>query len=632
VDLTELSIEELMGLEVEIASRHSQPLDEAPAAVYVLTGDEIRRAGHTSVQEALRMVPGFQVKRYGSSRWDITSRGFSGGFANQLQVMIDGVSVYTPLFAGVWWHLVDVDVADIDRIEVVRGPGASLWGANAVNGVVNVITKSAADTIGPSLHTVVADEERRLHARFGAETGRGAWRIWLQGADHDAFVDSLGDSTSTDWSRVGAGFRGDWELTDDQRLTVIGSAYSASIGEEYIVGALEAPPYYELVLDDTPKNGVTLSGAWETDHEDGGTSTLSAWYMRDHQKQVDFSITIDQLDLEYQRTHLPTDALSLSWGLGWRHVDSDLPGDFMLTFDPVKRQLDTLRLFGMAELEFPDAEVVLTGGASLEHNSITGYELQPTLRGLWTPVEDHTIWAGVSRSVRTPSLEEVDVVYNIPINEMGTFFTVLGSDSVQSEEQWAFEAGWRWQANANLALDLTAFYYEYDDIQTIEDGDFGPAGDLFFFEVFYDNLAEATSHGVELAADWDVTDDWRIRSAYTYFDLDSRVDGDSADIFFGETDESTPSHQVNVRSYYDLGADWELDTALYWVDDVEYFETPSYLRWDVRIGWQPSDDLRLALGVQNLSESQHPEETADAIGLDSEVERNVFFELSWAPR
>lgn len=627
-DLTSLSLEELMNMEVTIGSRTGDPLNSIPAAVYVLTGDEIRRSGHTSLQEALRMVPGFAVSRYGTSGWAVSARGFSGGFSNQLLVMIDGVTVYTPLFAGVWWQLQDINMADIDRVEIIRGPGATLWGANAVNGIVNVITKHSADTVGPSLFASYGDDVRTSTLRYGDTFDSGAYRVWVKGSKWDAMPDSSGDEWPDDWEIFSAGFRTDFERSNGDQVHVYGKAWSASIGEEYFV-ALPAAPFITFVEDDTPKFGGLLSTSWVREHGPGDSTKVQAWIQRDHQKQVDWFSTIDSFDLDWQRTKQLSDTTRLVYGLGYRLVSSDLEGDFTLTADPETRNTQTFRGYVQEQLQVPSIDTTFTLGASVEHNDFTGLEFQPNARAFWQASENQSVWLSVARAVRTPSLEDEDVTLQIPV-AANTFVEFGPGMDLAAEEMYAYELGYRYKHGENVSFDAAAFYNDYDGLMTIEDGVPYVSGANLFFPLFLDNLASAEAYGLEVAVDWDITDDWRVRSAYTLYRLHSRPDPSSTDIFFSVTDDSSPRNQANLRSYYDLSEKWELDAGFYYVDNVRYFGTPQYTRVDLRLGYQPSPDWRFSIGAQNLTEKQHPEEGDDLTGFGSEVRRNVYFSLAWS--
>lgn len=638
VDLTELSLEELMGIEVTIASRTAASVSDTPAATYVLTGDELRRSGHQSLQEALRMVPGIYVAHWWSSGWDVTSRGFTGGpsvfsqsFNNQLLVMIDGVSVYSPLFPGVWWQLLDMDLADVERVEIVRGPGGSLWGANAVSGVLNVVTKHASETQGALVTTTVGDEQRVGTWRYGQPLGENGYlRTWFRLMEHDALVNSVGQKFDEDWFVGSVGFRADIEHEDDERLMLAGRAYTSSFGEEFFLQLDNAdPPNFGFVYDDQQRNGGWLLGRWE-----GGTeedqSRLQAWIQRDHQREPNLQFTIDQVDVEYSRSRAHSDNQRLTWGGGVRLARSDFESqDVQLTFSPADRSLKTFRAFVQEEIELADYDARIVLGASLEHNDLTQFEIQPSARGIWSPHEDHAFWVAVSRSVRTPSLEEVNSEQNDD-PAFPPFFKT--TENFEAEEVWSYELGYRTQPREDLAIDIAAFLNEYDSLQSFELGSSLDSGGFPFIHGTYGNKVSADSFGLEIAADWQPLERWRLRSAYTFYEIDFDADEDSLDFgFIDAFNGLTPRHWANVRSYYDLCDDLELDIGVYWMDDLEYFMNPAYTRIDARLGWNPSERLQVSLGVQNAQRGQHPEAGEDYLFFGSEVERNVYASLRWRP-
>ncbi|MCE9595976.1 MAG: TonB-dependent receptor [Planctomycetes bacterium] len=630
-DLRDYTLEQILDMEVSIASPSDQKQGDAPAAVYVLTGDEIRRAGFTTIQEALRMVPGFFVARYTSTLWQVTARGFSGSFASDLLVMIDGVSVYTPLFAGVWWELQAIDMDDVERIEIVRGPGASLWGANAVNGVINVITKHSKDTHGVRVTALAGNESRELAARWGGKLDEDVdYRAWFKGSENSPLVDSLGDPANEHWTIGKVGFRTDWTRANGDRVKFLGNGYVAGVQESYAV-AFPTAPFSRIANDTTPKNGGFLLGSWERDDTPDSNMKLSAWWSKDFQKQVDFRMNIDVFDVEFRRSRNLAADNTLTWGVGYHVVNSHLPSDFTYTFDPISRVQQTPRVFLHDEIRFPEQNASVTLAAQVEHTSFTGFEVQPSIRALWHPRENHTVWAALSRAVRTPSIEENDIAFRLPYdNFSGDFFLEQGSSRYESEKVVAAETGWRWSPSPTLSLDVSAFYNHYDDKRTLEFGTPFNSGGLQFFPFTFDNKAQARSYGVEVACDWDVSDRWRIRSGYSLFKLHTTLDADSNDFFLPTTDHSTPKNQINVRSYYDLGEHWEFDVGAYYVDDVLSYDNPAYTRVDARLGWNPNPNVRFSLGVQNAFMDQHPETGEDLIGIGTEVERNVYFSVSWS--
>ena len=630
-DITDLTLEQLMNVEVTVASRSEQKLLDAPAAVYVISGDELRRQGFTSIQEALRMVPGFFVARWTSNMWDVTARGFSRGFANQLLVMIDGINVYTPLWAGVWWHLQEIDMADVERIEIIRGPGASVWGQNAVNGIVNVVTKPTSQTQGWRADTVLGDEERRAATRFGGMLGDDDYyRVYAVASDHDPLVDSTGDAIDfEDWQIGKAGFQCDWNLVGGDKLRLLGNAYTASIGEEYFI-ALPVAPYLTYAQDHTPKTGANLLCSWEHASSGGTTDKVVAVYSRDNQKQIDFQLQIDSFDVDWSRRQPLASENTLTYGLGYHFVASDLPGRFTYTFDPAKTTTYTARAFVQDEIAFPAHDFRLVLGTEVENNGYTQNEIQPSVRGIWTPTETQAVWAAVSRVVRTPSIEENYVRFRIPQANPGEFDIYTGSKDVDAEDLLAYEIGWRVQPADDIALDMTAFYNDYANMVTRELGTpYVQAGNTYT-PLEYDNLGRAEAWGFELGADWVATANWHMRAGYAFFEQNNQIDSTSTDTGFKRIARSYPQNQANLRSYLDLGDDWELDCGVYYVDAVSYLDNPAYIRTDVRLGYNPTPNWRFSLGVQNALRERHPEEGQDQIGVGSEIERNVYVGLSWS--
>lgn len=610
-DLTELSIEDLLGIEVTIASRASQKISEVPGAVYVLTGDEIRRAGHSSVQEALRMVPGFYISRWQTSNWDVTSRGFGPGLAysneayvNQLLVLLDGVVVYSPLFPGVWWALQDLDMGQVDRIEIIRGPGGILWGANAVHGVVHVITKDARDTLGPRISARVSEDERHVAASSGIPLGEdGALRLWLKGARYDALIQPPGafdDSYGID----SIGGRADWTASDGAEWSIWSRAYNADL---YEVGfdLVDFVPFRAL----SEKHGFQASV--ERYQPESGT-TWSVAYTSDQQRRPTFfDFRIDTLDVELRRELYRGDQLDVQGGFQWFHVQSDFVGDDppFWDFDPSKVSLDTLRGFALATYAFDDPTWNLVGGVSVEHNDLTEWEVQPTLRLSWAPDDASLAWASVSRAVRTPSLEE---------RFSATDSFLAGNPDFDSEEVVAFELGYREAVSETLSADLALFFNEYDDLRVEL---FDPVN----FVQFPANEGEATTYGAELALDWKPSERWSVRSSYAFEKGEFEFKPTGADL---GTDQQAPRHSGSLRSYYDLSEEWTLDLGLYAVEDLgDFIREAEYVRTDVRLGYTPNSSLSAYLGAQGFNLNDWTEFSE----LNGERRTSLFFGFDWTP-
>jgi iron complex outermembrane receptor protein len=606
--LKNLSIEELMDLEVTIASRSEDSLTRVPGAVYVLTGDEIRRAGHSSIPEALHMVPGFHVSHWTTGAWDVTARGFGPGlsltssaYLNQLVVMIDGVVVYTPLFAGVWWPLQDIDLADVDRVEVIRGPGGGLWGTNATHGVVNIITKKGDATQGGRVSLRNAIDDRHVGVRYGGRFGEtGTYRIWTKSAWYDTLSNPyLG--LDYDWNINSVGFRADWNLGERQ-VTFWTRGYefdNDAIGFDLMT--------FDPIQVVDEKKGYQIFASVENP-EVG--SHLQAWFATDQQAQPTFvDFTIDTFDLEYHRELPLSEDNRLTAGAGYRVVASVLVGDdpFYLDFDPHKSRQETFRAFLVDRHRVDDKGSELTLGLSAEHNDFTQFELQPTARFTWVPNESLAWWAAVTRAVRTPSLEERYL-------SADSYF--VGSDDFRSEKLIAYESGVRALLSPAASADLALFYNDYDDLHFREP--------LMTGQFALTNGAEGRSYGAELAVDAKPTDRWTLRSAASWSRGRYQSKDDGSEL---STHTYYPEYQFNLRSYYDLGSDWELDTGVYLVEKLgPRFDQAEYLRVDARLGWQPCSDLRLYAGVQGLTEATHSE-----FDEFDQVRRAVFVGLEWNP-
>ncbi|MBK8177347.1 MAG: TonB-dependent receptor [Planctomycetes bacterium] len=618
--LLDRTLEELLDTEVSVASRHGEPLRDVPAAVYVITGDEIRRAGHTSIQEALRMVPGFHVAQWKSSGWDVTARGFTGSlssinesFANQLLLIIDGVSVYSPAMAGIWWPLYDIPIEDIDRIEIIRGPAGTLWGTNAMNGVVHVITKHPRQTTGSMATTTLGIAEQRGGLREGGPLGSNGWyRSYVSYGRHAGLPDTDGRDYPEDWKIGSAGVRADWDLEGGGRTTVMTHLWSSEFGEDPVDTAILGLPAY----DDTPKNGGYLLASWEFGPPDD-VQKIQGWYSSDYQKQLNLQMDVQVGDLEYTRHMQLSDAHQLTLGVGYRSAQTNLQSERGFNdFSPEFRRSNSVRIFAQDEFGVAalDSRVIL--GVQLEEADLGGLTLQPTLRWMWNATEHTALWAGISRAVRTPSREEVDNLgYNDP-NQPPVF---TGNKDFKNEAVLAHEIGLRTNLGERVQVDLTAFYNDYDDLQTFEFDNLGLTT--------YGNEASATAHGAEMALDLELSETWRVRTAYTYFEMDFETSSNAAGAPIDAKDGLVPRQNASVRSYYNLGEHWELDTALYWSDYLRFWDNPAVFRVDARVGWKPNAHTVLSIGVQNAQEEQHPEAGEDIDFFGSEVRRNAYLSL-----
>ncbi|GAB4264441.1 TonB-dependent receptor plug domain-containing protein [Deferrisoma sp.] len=636
-DLTALPLEALMEIRITSAARKPQSLAETAGPVTVITAEEIRRSGATTLPEVLRMVPGLHVGRLTANTWAVSVRGFDGRWANKLLVMIDGRTVYSPLFSGVFWDAQDVLLEDVDRIEVIRGPGAALWGANAVNGVIHVITKSAAATRGGYLEVGGGDEERGFGAvRYGGRLGGGPWaRIWAKGFDRDGAADPSGGQAPDDWSQVRGGFRLDDE-GDGRAWTLEGEIYRGRSGLVYTVPTPD-PDAVATWADDGRLWGGHLRGRWSREDGAWGRVEARAYYDRTSRDEPIGREEREVWDLDLQHRFSLGTRNDVVWGGGVRLSRDRIDGTRAIRFEPDRRTDRLWSAFVQDEIALVPDRFHLILGVRAEHNSYTGPEWQPDARILWRPAAGHTLWAAVSRAVRTPSRAEADAVMagyvlgaGNPANPLPAILRpeFRGDDGFGSETVVSWQAGYRARWSEALSTDVAAFLSRYRDLRTIEPqviapdplhpgwlmGTGGPA-----------NRADAVAKGFEAEAEWRACRAWRLRAAYTWFLLD--IDPNGSSDFSAEFEEGkTPRHQVDLRSFADLPAGWRLDLGLRYVGSLERRDIPSYWGLDARLAWEPAPGLELEIVGRDLLEPSHPEfPREDFLRLEtSEPERSVY--------
>lgn len=645
-EVTQMSLEDLMKIEVTTVSRKAQRLTDTAAAAHVLTSDDIRRSGATSLPEVLRLVPGLDVARIGSSRWAVSARGFNSRFANKLLVLIDGRSVYSPLFSGVFWEAEDVLLEDIERIEVIRGSGAALWGANAVNGILNIVTRTARRTQG-NLATVLAGDEDRL--QVGLRHGRlldsdTALRLWARGGERREVLDLQDQRSGGNWSYARAGFRLDRESSASDRLMVNGTLHDSHSGETLITPQL-TPPYAALQYNDQLNQGFNLLARREWTLASGAPASLQA--SLDHGK-VDMVNVLSEvrttLDLDFQSRLAVPGPHELLWGLGFRHSRDRLrtPGD-TISLRPAQRQVNLLSAFVHDEFTLVPDTWKLIGGIKAEHHGYTGLQWQPNLRALWTPTSGQTAWAAVSRAVRTPSRAERDAAVNLQVVPPGTpdnpgplpvLAHVLPNRDLQSEKLLAFELGYRAALGANVSLDVAAFHSRYDDLRAGRS--IGPtlvlAGPVphVRFDSTTSNSLAARSRGIEAVLDWRATPTWRLQGSYSHLNLQAERNGDPANDQVADVVEgNAPRHQLALRSQLDLPGRQQLDLRVKRVSARPAMAIAAQTELDLRYAWRPWPALELSLVGQNLL-GPHFESGSDPLPSQPlRIPRAAYVKASW---
>lgn len=637
-ELINLSLESLMDIEVTSVTKSPQKLSESAAAIFVLTQEDIRRSGMTTIPELLRMVPGLNVAQVDGNKWAISSRGFNNRYTNKLLVLIDGRSVYTPTSAGVNWDVQNLVLEDIERIEIIRGPGGTLWGANAVNGVINIITKNTKETPG-GLMTASAGNIGQIDGavRYGGKLGdSGYFRIYGQGFSRGNFPDSTGAENHDAWNGKQTGFRLDATPSPDDTIMVQGNYYEVNSDSRLIHTTLTPPS--NILEDNTDRNrGGHLLMYWQRRLGDDSDMSFQAYYDRaERLRTAAEDENVETYDLDFQHRFLLTSEQNLIWGLGYRRVESQFQNVFSVSFLPAYRRTELFSAFVQDEIALLE-NLQLSMGSKFEHNSFTGFEYQPNIRLAWEPRHNQTLWAAASRAVRMPALNDTDIRVNIAAvpGALPSVIALLGNPDFKSEKMLAFEMGYRSEISHRLTLDAALFYNRYRDLATLEPGipsfETDPAPPHLLIPLRFGNRMHGDAYGVEVATKWQVTNTWRLSPAYTWFKARMHLDpisGDTTSV--AAIEGGSPGHQAQILSRLDLPNRFELDGALYYVSKLPDLGVPSYTRFDLRLGWQPRKDVELSLVAQNLIESRHAEFVTDNSGTRaSEVPRTVYGKITW---
>ncbi len=599
-DLADLTLEQLANIEVTSVSRRPERLADAAASVFVITGDDIRRTGVTSLPEALRLAPNLQVARADNAQYSITARGFNSTLANKMLVLIDGRTVYSPLFSGVFWEAQDVMLEDVERIEVISGPGGTLWGSNAVNGVINVITRAAKETQGALLVAGAGNKEQGGAARYGgAMAAGGHYRVYGKSFNRSHSHRANGTSLGDGMARGQAGFRADWD-TAIHSLTVQGDAYASDIDQGATVRQI---------------SGVNLLGRSSHRLANGSNVRLQAYYDRTERDQPGaIRESLDTVEVGFQQELRFANAHEILWGVGYRYqgdrVENISP---TLAFRPANRTLRLASIFAQDEIALRD-DVALTVGLKLEHNNYTGLEFLPNVRLAWKPADNQLIWTAVSRTVRVPS--RIDRELFVPANP--PFLTLAGGAGFEAEVARVVEVGYRAQPWTSLSFSVTAFHHAFDRLRSVEPT---PAGPVF------GNLIEGETSGVEAWGTYRVASAWRLSAGVVNQSVRLRRKPGSADITGLPALGNDPRQQLTLRSSFDLGPRHELDVLVRHVGALPNPVVPSYTAVDARLGWRLHRDFELSLTAQNLFDSSHPE--WGAAPVRPEFERGVFLKLLW---
>ena len=630
-----MSLEELGQIEVTTASKVPVKATRTPAAIYVITQEDIRRSGATSIPEALRMAPGVEVARVDSNTWSLGVRGFGNTLSRSVLVLIDGRSVYTPLFAGVYWQVQDTVLEDIDRIEVIRGPGGTIWGANAVNAVINIITKNAQETRGTLASAGGGNlDQGFVNFRYGAGNDKGfGYRVYGKAftrgpefhPDHQQF---------DDWRMGQTGFRTDWDSHNRDRLTLQGDLYSGDAGQR-VEMASYSPPYTTDVQQNAEVSGGNLLGRWERDLGSGSNIQLQTYYDRTNRKQASFAESRDTFDIDFiHQLPLPW-RQDFLWGLG-ASLSSGNASQVVPTvvFTPNHYTDKLYNAFLQDEIPIVGDQLSLTIGSKFLHNGYSGFEIEPTVRLLWTPSSQQTVWGAVTRAVRTPSRVEEDLQLTALVAQTPlTFFRAIGDRKFSSESLIGYEGGYRSLVGPRFHLDIAAFYDNYDHLLSVAPGapfsESSPPPPHTVIPLFFRNGLLGRTAGFEIAPDWTPTHTWRLRGSYSYLHIDLSKRAGSPDASTANSTEgSSTHHQVAIQSSLDLPKKLEFDQTFRYVSSLPAQLVGAYTTADVRFSWHATRSLDVSIVGQNLFQPHHAESGGDPGPLVG-IERSAYIKLTW---
>jgi iron complex outermembrane recepter protein len=660
-DLKGLSLEQLGDVEVTSVSKDPQQVQKIPAAIFVITQEDIRRSGATSIPEALRLAPGVEVAQIDGNHWSVAIRGFAGQFSKSLLVLVDGRSVYTPLFEGVYWDLPYVMLEDVERIEVIRGPGGTIWGSNAVNGVINIITKSANDTHGVLATTGSGTVDQGTGAfRYGGTVGKDFdYRVYGFGGIRGQEFHSDGDGFDH-WRMGQMGFRTDWKSGEKGTFTVQADIYRGVSGEKTFLSTFSPPA--ETATDETGYlSGGDLLARWQHATGEGSDVQIQAYFDRTNRQDLELGETRDTFDVDFiQHARIHGDQ-ELTWGLGARVSPSNFiqtsPG---VNFLPNKQTDSIYSGFAQYELPIVADKLTLTAGSKLEHNNFSGFDYQPSVRLLWTPTDQQSFWAAVTRAVRTPSRLDQDVVFDIfdeyytpPPSGTGPapspiplYFQIVGDPKLKAEQLIGYEVGYRTQINRDLYVDITAFYNTYTDLQGYGPAALGeapipgpppspPQSPVYlYFLLPYANVIEGSTVGTEIAPNWKITHWWQVRSSYSLLLMHLKDQPGSTDVgnLLSSYLGSSPSSQVSFQSLFSLPKRFELDETYRFTSKLPAQAVRAYSTADLRLGWHVGvgDGGLLDFSVlgQNLLQPSHVEFGGDPGPLVG-IKRSVYGKITW---
>ena len=638
-DLIHTKLEDLLDMQVTSVSKKEQSLSRAAAAIYVITQADIRSSGATNVPDLLRMAPGVEVSQINANLWAISVRGFNDRFADKVLVLIDGRSVYSPSFSGVYWESLDVPLEDIERIEVIRGPGGTVWGANAMNGVISIITKNSKNTKGGTISAGTGPKTKADGLlQYGGSLGaKGSYRVFGRYFDVGGFRLNNGGKAGDGAHTAHGGFRSDWDLSSRDTVTVQGDVTSLEQGETYTGVFSQNLPLQKTVQARTEMKTGDIQGRWNHVLANGSEMSLQVYDDYSHRVSEGLLETHNTVDLDFEDHMAAGSRQDIVWGGGARVTNNHFGQGYSVSFAQPNRTDRLFSAFIQDEVRIARS-VWLTLGSKFEHNNYTGFEYEPSGQLVWAPSKEHAIWVSAARAIRQPNMIGAEIridatIIPIPHVPFGLLQIQGDANNLKTEKLNDFEAGYRTQLNKRLSLDMTTFYSIYHDLHTAE-----PHAPFFtttsgpphlVIPLVFENRAHAHNYGAAFFLNWSITNRWRISPGYSRLHMNVAGDPSSQDTSVTQVPGQNPAQQFQIRSSLALPKHLEWSGSMSHVGSLDSTGVPSYARVDTRVGWSVGESLEFSIVGQNLLRPEHVE-YFQAHGVSpSQIGRSVFGRIMW---
>jgi iron complex outermembrane receptor protein len=639
-DLADSSLEDLMSIQITSVSKTEQKLSRVASAVFVITQEDIRRSGATNIPDLLRMVPGVDVAQINANTWAISARGLNGRFSNELLVLLDGRSLYTPTFGGVFWDVIDLPLEDIERIEVIRGPGASVWATSAVNGVINIITKTASDT--PRAMIVAGGgtvDQGFGTVQYGGKIGSSiSYRAFTKYLNQDHFPEADGQSGGDGWNLARAGFRADSVLSPKDNVTLEGDIYRGREGNPNTgLTSITAPPI-PIVFDQVNLGGGFLQTVWNHTFSNRSGTSLQLSY-DEYERNDPLGETRGTFDIAFQHHIAWGSRQNFVWGLEYRYSTSHTVGSLIVALNPPNLNTSLFSSFIQDDITLIPDRLFLTVGTKIEHQYYTGLDALPSVRVAWTPTSKRTLWAAISNSDRNPAATDTSIVSNLggftDMNGTPVALRLLGNPKLLDETTISYEAGYRISMAERFSADIAAYYNSQSDQLTVEPGtpffESAPAPPHLVLPLINENLSFGESHGIEIAANWKVTNRWTLSPGYAFEEIHMHLKPTSHDTdSVSEAEGSSPTNMAQLRSHLSLAHGLSWDASAYFTDRLTDPVIPSYTRVDTGLTWHWNENGSISVVGQNLVSDRHSE-FVDSTGSAGTtlIKRSAYAKFTW---